>query len=273
MQKEAIELIQQTAIDAQNIRLPATLENIAVALPKDYALRDLEEFYPNRRRFRGKMNTDSIIDFADHVKNNSGGHGFINSEYMTATVIFNLGTVEAPGHADWKASLVMKKTPAYRALLHTADGECLSQREVIDFIEDWPELFQAYSEGNDGALTPIKLTKAVSAIRKVKIEQKSSSETTQGNFKAERSTLDSVEASSDEGLPDILTFTTPAYFGLPSREFKIRPSIVTGGIAPAIRLRIIGLQQHQEESTQDFKDVLRAAIGDAATMTIGVFTP
>lgn len=272
MQKEAIELIQKTAIDAENIRLPTELENIAVALPNDYSLRSLENFYPNRKRFRGKMNTDSITDFADHVKNNHGGHGFINSEDMTATVFFNLGTVDAPGHGDWTASLVMKKTPAYRALLDT-DGECLSQREVIDFIEDWPELFQAYSEGNDGALTPIKLTKAVSAIRKVKIEQKSSSETTQGNFKAERSTLDSVEASSDEGLPDILTFTTPAYFGLPSREFKIRPSIVTGGIAPAIRLRIIGLQQHQEESTQDFKDVLRAAIGDAATMTIGVFTP
>lgn len=176
-----------------------------------------------------------------------------------------------PGHGDHVATLQLAATPAYLAILSTR-GVAFTQRDALDFIEDWAHVITATREDDAGNQQAIPLAHAIAAIRKVKIEAKSSAETTEGNFQQSRSVLESVAASSDAGLPDALEFHITPYQGLSQRFFRLRLSISTSHREPTLRFRIIGLEKAQEEILEEFKDLLTGKIGDAATMTIGTFT-
>lgn len=273
MDSSAIKAISELSADAATAAQSHIPSELALAaIPNGVQLHNLEPYMAGRTRFRGKMTTDSIPDFVSYVKEREGGHGFIDAERLTASVFFNLGDTKNPGHADYTATLGLRILPAFKAMSDN-DGEAMSQREVIEFIEDWSHIFGAYKEGDDGAISSIPLAKAVAAIRRIKIEAKSQSETVERNFAQSQSRLDSVEASSDEGLPDVLTFQTVPYHGLSARTFHLRLSILTGGRDPALKFRVIGLDQHKEDIAQEFKSLLISEVGDAATMTIGKFTP
>ena len=272
MDSSAIKMIQDTAIDAQKIRLPSQLEGVAMIVPKDYAIRGIEDFLPNRLRFRGRFKTDSIEDFVDYVKSQSRYRGFIDPNDLSAKVFFNLGDEGNPGHADWTAELEAKKTSEYRAVLN-ANTDTMIQSEAIEFIEDWSHLLSAFKTTTDGFNVDISIPKVISAIRKVKIDSKSTTEVTQENFKAQTSRLDSVEASSDEGLPNFITFTAIPYMGLSHRIFTLRVSIMSGGSYPKLKFRIVGLEKQQEEIAQEFKSLLIKEIGYTGPVTIGAFSP
>lgn len=275
MDKSAIEAIRDSSAEAAataQAHVPSNIGHL-VAVPNGVTLHNVEPSLPGRHRFRGKMKTTSIPDFVTYTKNHPGGHGFIDSgKTLGAVVFFNLGTIEDPGHADYLASLTLEPMKAYLAMLE-AGGEAHNQRGALDFIEDWQHAIGAYGQSDDGDLVSIPLARAISAIRKVKIEESSKRENTEGNFKQERSVLESVEVSSDAGLPAILMFTTAPYLGLRERVFSLRVSVSTEGRIPTLRFRIIGLEQVQEDIAQEFKTLLLTEVGEAATMTIGTFTP
>lgn len=274
MDKSAIEAIQDSsaaAAESAQSNIPGSIAHL-VAIPNGVTLQNVEPHLSGRTRFRGKMVTTSIPDFVSYVKAREASHGFINTDKLGATVFFNLGDDENPGHADHTAHLGLQATPAYVAML-SAGGKAYSQRDALDFIEDWQHIIGAHREGDDSQFHAIPLARAIAAIRKVKIEAKSTAETTEGNFQQSRSVLESVAASSDEGLPDVLSFKTEPYLGLEPRTFFLRVSVSTTGSQPSLRFRVIGLDQIKEEIAQEFKALLLREVGDAATMTIGTFTP
>lgn len=268
---EAISGLSAEAAKATQAQIPAGITHL-VAVPHGVNLENVESSLAGRTRFRGTLTTDSIGDFVGYVHENPEGHGFINTAKLGATVFFNLGDKSNPGHADHKAVLNMVKTAAYDAML-SAGGKAFSQRDALDFIEDWADLIGAHTVSDDGSFTPIPLARAIAAIRKVKIKAESTSERTEGNFQQTNSVLENVTASSDEGLPDVLSFTTEPYLSLPKRTFHLRVSVSTTGREPSLRFRVIALEQEQDEIAKQFKDLLIDNIGDAATMTIGTFTP
>ena len=272
MDKTAIEAIQESsaaAAEATQAQIPPSISHL-VAVPKGVTLQNVEAQMDGRTRFRGNLTTSSIPDFVSYVKARERGQGFIDNDKLGATVFFNLGDDDDPGHADHTARLNLQATPAYLAML---GGEVYSQRDALDFIEDWSHVIVALREDDESPPHEIPLARAIAAIRKVKIEAKATTETTEGNFQQSRSVLESVAASSDEGLPDVLSFKTVPYLGLNERTFHMRVSVSTAGREPSLRFRIIGLEQEQEEIAQEFKALLLREIGDAATMTIGTFTP
>lgn len=274
MDKSAIEAIRDSSGQAAAVTyssLPESVRESVIAIPNGVALKSIEQFMPGRSRFRGHLETSSIQDFADYVKARPGGHGFIDPAEVIANVIFNLGDATNPGHGDHVATLQLAATPAYLAILSTR-GVAFTQRDALDFIEDWAHVITATREDDAGNQQAIPLAHAIAAIRKVKIEAKSSAETTEGNFQQSRSVLESVAASSDAGLPDALEFHITPYQGLSQRFFRLRLSISTSHREPTLRFRIIGLEKAQEEILEEFKDLLTGKIGDAATMTIGTFT-
>lgn len=274
MDKTAIQAIQDSsaaAAKATQEQIPASIEHL-VAVPNGVNLVNVEASLAGRTRFRGKLTTTSIPDFVKYVKDHEGAHGFIDTDKLGATVFFNLGDATAPGHADHTAALTLEPTTAFLAMLETK-GEVYSQRDALDFIEDWQHLVGAHSEGEDGQFHTIPLAQAIAAIRRVKIEAKSTSEHNEGNFQQSRSVLESVAASSDAGLPDVLSFTTEPYLGLRSRRFHLRVSVSTAGREPSLRFRVIGLEQEKQDIAQEFKALLLSEVGDAATMTIGTFKP
>lgn len=274
MDQSALQLIQSTAIAAdgqRNARLPEGV----TSLPGDHALHDLEKFAAGRRRFRGKLVTSSLADFATYVKDNSlpdravVGAGFVDPDKLAATVFFNLRNDDGqPGHADWSATLQLKPTAAYASLI-AIEGKLLSQTALIDWLEDW------HTYVGDLANTagePISFAQAIAAIRKIEIKQKRETVHAAEDNRASRSALDEIEAKSTENTPRGLSFTCEPYVGLAQRVLSVRINISTTSEEPRLILRIVGRDEIPEQIAQDFKRVLAEQIGQAATLTIGTFT-
>lgn len=269
MDESAIRLIQQTAIGDYNGKQERLNGTHTIALPSNFHLHDLEMYREHRRRFRGDMATSVLADFIAFTKNNVAPDqptvGFIDARTMGATVFFNLGTKELPGHGDHTATLSLEKTAAYAALL-AINGKPLGQQTLIDWLEDWQDNVRVGGFGGP-------LSSAIAAIRKITIAKKTEAESSVENFKATGSVLDEVEAKSSLGLPEKFVFTAEPYLGLAPREFVLQLRVLTGNAerAPSLVLRINQLEQAQEDIAQEFKAVLFRELDGAASLYIGGF--
>lgn len=266
MEAKAIELIQQTAILA-NAKALDTFTPV-IALPAGTTVQSLEKFQAGRSRFRGSLSTESLTSFTDYVlaRQEVAAEGFVDAEAMNCLVYFNLGDEDRPGHGDYTASLTLKKTSAFKALERAA-GSTWSQKDLSDWLEDWlPNINAQDAEGVD-----IPLSKAIAAIRSITVESLRKGEHNVSDMSASRSTLEQVEARSDQGLPAELMFSCPPYEGLKSRSVRLRVGVLTSSDKPAIRLRWIGEEALREEIAEEFKDLLKTEVGGAANLTVGTF--
>lgn len=258
--KEAITALQESqAIAAAAVAFKDQGESLnAVTLPSDYTIHDLEKFLPERRRARGSMSTSSIAAFEAYTSGNHqhGCNVFVDQTAMAATAVLNLGTPDAPGHADDTAVLTLQRTAAYKALLLVANGAGHSQTVVAEFLEDWPDFIKCFNDA--GEITP---PKAIAAIRKLTIESLRKLESTEQQLSASRSAFESVQATSADPLPTTIYFTCEPYQDLPARTFVLRLSIKTGESKPAISLRIVKAEKHAEEMALELSDLITAAFG------------
>ncbi|EIX4290841.1 DUF2303 family protein, partial [Escherichia coli] len=122
----------------------------AVALPENFRIHDLEKFNLNRFRFRGALSTASIDDFTRYSKDlaDEGTRCFIDADNMRAVSVLNLGTIDEPGHADNTATLKLKKTAPFSALL-SVNGERNSQKSLAEWIEDWADYLVGFDANGD----------------------------------------------------------------------------------------------------------------------------
>lgn len=252
--KEAIQQLQEGAsIEAADAAI-SRVENVA-ALPNHFNLHDLEQYNATRRRARGCMNTQHVADFVAYASANAelGASTFVESAQMRATAVLNLGTPEEPGHADNLASLVLEQTAAYKALLQITSGK-RSQRDVAEYLEDWPDLIECFNA--DGAIKP---PQAVAAVRKVTIEALRKLENEEQSLGATRSAFESVQASSKEPLPTHIYVKLQPYADLTERTFVLRLGVLTDNDKPSIQLRVIKAEQHAEEMATELANKLRDA--------------
>jgi uncharacterized protein YfdQ (DUF2303 family) len=269
--KEAINALQEgTSIDQARSALEfcKTTDDLA-ALPSDFKLHDLEQYQQNRRRARGVMATHSLRDFSAYTKVHAeaGAVVFVDADEMSATAVLNLGTATAPGHTDNRAKLQLKRTAAYSALKsHASSGQAISQLKAAEFLEDWPGHVQCFND--DGTIT---LPKAIAAIRKLSIESMRNLQSSEQSLSASKSTFESVKATSAEPIPTTIYFDCEPYHGLKSRQFVLRLGVLTGGDKPAISLRIVKQELHDEEMANEFADMAREALGSELPVLIGSY--
>jgi len=266
--KEAIQLITDTALEATGKTLNTLIPT--VVLPESAKVIDLERFQNGRSRFRGVYSTHSLADFSAYVaeRSEAGARGFINQDEMSCVLLFNLGTVAEPGHADDRAILKLKATAGYNAA-QAIGGRGISQKDLSDWIEDWHQyLTPVDEEGN-----AIPVAKAIAAVRTITIKATSESETTVGDTSASRSAMDQIEARSKETLPVALQFRTTPFEGLTEQQIILRLSVITSGAQPVLKLRWVGEEVQREDIAQEFKAVLQAKIGNAAALSLGAFDP
>jgi uncharacterized protein YfdQ (DUF2303 family) len=269
--KEAINALQEgTSIDhaRSSLEFCKTTDNLA-ALPSDFKLHDLEQYQQNRRRARGVMDTHSLRDFSAYTKVHAetGAIVFVDADEMSATAVLNLGTATAPGHTDNRAKLQLKRTAAYSALKsHASSGQAISQLKAAEFLEDWPGHVQCFND--DGTIT---LPKAIAAIRKMSIESMRNLQSSEQSLSASKSTFESVKATSAEPIPTTIYFDCEPYHGLKSRQFVLRLGVLTGGDKPAISLRIVKQELHDEEMANEFADMAREALGSELPVLIGSY--
>lgn len=253
--KEAIQQLQEgmSMIAAITAIESSAKSNNVVALPKDYELRDLEKFLPNRRRARGTMGTTMLASFADYSKAHAepGASVFIDISTFTATTVLNLGTPTEPGHADNRAKLTLDRTAAFSALMNHANGIGITQQQVAEFLEDWPDLIKCFNDAG-----PIAPPKAIAAIRKLTIESMRKLESSEQQLAASKSTFESIQATSADPIPTTIYFKCQPYADLQEREFVLRLGIQTGGDKPKIMLRIVKIELHREEMATELKGLI-----------------
>lgn len=260
MNAEAIKEISQLAIDAAGAnRIDANTP--AIVLGEKVV--SLEHLQAARSRYRGEFKTSVLSEFAIYLKANAGGIGFIDPKSCYAKTYLNLGTAETPGHADWTATLELEPTAAYAALL-AVNGKQHSQKALVEWIEDW--------SGNLRGTDNSPISNAVAAIRELTISAKSDVTHTDKDFGAKRSALEEIEAKSTARIPTHINFMCEPYLGFQQRDFILRLSIITGE-KPALTLRIVSHEANVEDIAKEFKSALMEAVGTAAHMVIGSFSP
>lgn len=267
--KEAIDTLQQgAAIKQASDAILAVTDAGMVALPGDFKTHDLENIMAFRRRARGVMSTHALADFADYTQKHAedGATVFVDADEMSATSVLNLGTSEDPGHTDNRAKVQLRKTAAYAAMKSHANGAGLPQAKVAEFLEDWAEHIKCFNDA--GNITP---PKAIAAIRKLTIESMRKIETSEQSLSASKSAFESIQATSADPIPTIIYFDCEPYFGLQSRQFTLRLGVQTGGDKPAITLRIVKQELHDEEMANEFAGLARAALGESLPVLIGKY--
>lgn len=281
MDKSALEHLENIlTADATVERVATETNGSVVPLPCNVELNDLESYMPQRRRFRGRMNTHLIEQFCQFTNQTArmagtrnGAHFkspcFIDAERMTATAFFNLGDVHEPGHGDHTATVSLTKTQPYTELLQI-NGQTLSQKTLAEWMEDWRE----YLEAIDSEGTPLPLMASIAAIRRVTISAKSESTSEQQNFGTRQSSMAEVEAKNKDTLPAFLNFTTEAFHGLDSHTFTLRVSLLTGGDSPKFSVRLVRLESALEEMAVEFRERLEEGLSAEDTETfVGTFKP
>lgn len=268
--KEAIEALAESAAihQAEEAVTHAMQADGAAALPEHFKVHDLEGYMPTRRRARGVMTTISVGSFAEYVKRHieNGASVFVDQDAMQAVAVLNLGTPTDPGHADNRAVCKAKITAAFEALKAHANGRGMSQSIVAEFFEDWAGELLFFKDGE--AVTP---PKAIAAIRKMTIESLRKLESEEKSLSASRSTFENVQATSADPIPTTIYFNCNPYYGLGERTFVLRLSVITTGDKPAIGLRIVKMEEHEEEMAQEFAALVGKAIGAELPVLLGTY--
>lgn len=252
----AIEQVSESVNSAFIDKAPG--ETPVVFLPDNFTGHDLESYLPGRVRFRGRFETFSIGDFLMYCKDNTkaGTACFVNAIGMDVEAIFDLGDTENPGHAVHRGTLTLQKTAEFKALLKI-DGNRLSQKGLAEWMEDWADGIHCYTA--DGEHLDIK--KAISAVRRITIDQARTTTTEEQQYRAQQSALESIEAKSDEVTPAGFRFECVPYDGMSDRSFDVRLSIGTGDDRPTLTARIRQMEKHQQDMGAELVDAIGAGLG------------
>ncbi|HIE9099912.1 TPA: YfdQ family protein [Klebsiella pneumoniae] len=223
-------------------------------LPKNTSIESLERFAFERFRFRGAMDTTSIDDFVRYsvayAQEEEKARCFIDADNMLARSIFNIGTLDNPGHADNVASIKLKKTAPFRALL-AINGDHLNQKQIAEWLEDWSDYLLAFDAGGN----TMTIAQAAQAVRRVTIQQATQADHEDSDFSGKKSLMQSIEASSKEVMPVAFEFKCVPYEGLGERRFSLRNSLLKSS-DPVFVLRIVQLEAQEEAIANEFRDLL-----------------
>lgn len=265
---DAIEKLQESHVA---IAFTEALEfgRSAVAIPQDFKVTDLEPYMPNRLRLRGTFATHLIADFCSYIAARSSSSVFINPENMQATALFNIGTVDNPGHCDDKASLKLQKTAAFKAFCERSSR--MDQKTAAEWMEDWRDHISAYGSGGE----KLEIAKAISAIRRIKVEASQTADHSVDDMASARSLMETVEAKSEHGLPHRLVFTCEPYHGLGEFSFQVRLGVSHSERGCTVLMQNVQMEAMSEAMADKFQDLLEERLGDnpGHTTHIGTYLP
>ncbi|WP_310607216.1 YfdQ family protein [Buttiauxella brennerae] len=223
-------------------------------LPKDVSVESLERFGFTRFRFRGAMDTTSIDDFVrysvGYASAEEPARCFIDAQNMSARSVFNIGTLDNPGHADNVSTIKLKQTAPFRALL-AINGDRLNQKQIAEWLEDWSDYLTAFDA--DGKT--MSIAQAAQAVRRITIQQATQADHEDGNFSGKKSLMESIEATSKDVMPVAFEFKCVPYEGLGERAFSMRNSLLKSS-EPCFVLRIVQLEAQEEAIANEFRDLL-----------------
>lgn len=221
----------------------AEAANLAV-VPNNTTLCRIEALKPAPERFRGELLTHDIDAFLFYVSQHQMPETCIFfDEPASATAILNFGSHADPAWQDHLATLTCRSTPLYAALLQMG-GE-ITQKTLLDFIDDWGPALQFQRKGNSVPLLTARQQFADLTLEKIRKSRSNRAD----NFERELSAAERLSIGGD--LPDSLTINCAPYVGLTARTIRTTISAAEIGSAPGLELRRIAAKQQQEEITEE----------------------
>ena len=240
----------------------------AIALPDNYKVSSLEVFQEHRNYFRAGFSTTHITSFASYYAGmDSAPVVYVDPSKMTAACIYDIGTIEKPGHCTHASRVELLKAPAFREFEHIAGGE-ITQRRAAEFIEDWAPFINAFDEEGKEILAK----NLVATIRRITVESLANVDSSVGNYAQSKSTIQSVEAKSSAGsLPAVIVLTVVPYAGLPEYEFNFRMTIKTEDSIGLI-FRRIREEEDSEKIADSFVEVLKGLLPEDSGFLQGIYS-
>lgn len=259
-----------------------------IALNGDYKLADLEQFLHGRNRARGVLKTPSFDDFKTYVvghseKNHAQGVCasatdepraepqtalvFVDHKNVAATAILNFiqGSF-AQGHCDHKAVLKLEPTVVWEKLNQIKDNK-FDQKRFATLLEDFAGVFVAITANGE----EISNGEALNAVRNMKVDVSSKSDSQVNNTSESRSVLENVEASTTVGkLPAYFEIKDSAYIGLDEKTIKLRLIVNGSDGSPVFALQIVKEELLRNEIIQEFKNKVIQLLPDNE-VRIGTF--
>lgn len=260
--RDALDALTE-ALSIQNVAMDETYEP-TVLVPRGMEVRSLETYLERPLRRRAKLLTSRIEDFARYVNSakQDGTIIFIDPECGSAEAVIDYGTHERPEWGDHKVTLKIPRTEEAKAVIGINE-RAVSQRELIEFLEDWRAIIAPQSASGDN----VSVTQAIGAIRSVKIDEIRETQSTQGDFESSVSVLDQVSAKGvSESLPSFLRATFSIREGLDPVQVELKVSILTErSDEPMFKLRAIALQSIMHDSARHIESAILDAVEGVET--------
>jgi len=248
----------------------AILNGEAMILGDQFSITDLEKYHEGRRRFRGKFATEGMAAFTRYVGERTEANTpvFIDRDAMAARCYLDIGDPGAPGHCDHVATLTLPKTPEYEAFLR-ANGSTFDQQAMVELIEDWGHLMTFRNSAEE----ELPLSKALTAFRKVSLDDLTKVESEQQAHSSQASIMSSVSVNNAERLPATIEWRLTPYEELQSRTLRMRVATLTEKAEkPRFRLRAIALEHEQQDIAQEFAGQLNVELAGCECL-LGTFSP
>jgi len=233
----------------------------AVIIPEGTKVASLEHLEENPALFKSHFKTHSLDDFIEYSNKNANmtSQTYIDADNASAITIIDHGNETTPEWGYHKASINLKRTPAFSALLEMQDRKS-KQLTLIDFLSDWEENIQFFDESDD----VIDFKTALNRIRRLTIKSNQSAEFEQGDFKSNKSAMETVEIQSgNDNLPAYFIFKTPPHDLFEERQLKCQIRASSNDSELLIAYRIIALEAQKDEVAKEFKAKINDGMSDA----------
>lgn len=229
-----------------------------LTLPRDFQIIDLEPFLELRNFYRGVFSTNRIKDFVAYYARFKTDETpcFVDPDAMSATTLFDLGTVEAPGHCNHRAELELTTTTAYqKGILATIDKQ-YSQRDLFNYLQDWKNHIIVIDANGDD----MDHAHAAQTLLKIDIKRSLNSSHEESDYSQSKSTMAKIEAQATDGkqLPRGIRFICKPYDSLKEYEFFLRLSLHQSRHeeTPTLKLRCEALENLQDDMRDEFTQLL-----------------
>lgn len=238
----------------------------ALYLPSGATLARAEQFADSPRFHRHHYATERLADFVAYAKaaaqqagEDSQATAYVQPDGSGAQAVFDHGDAATPQWGHHTATLKLKPAPAWKAAQAMAMGG-KTQQQVIDWLEDWAGTITAHKPDGE----EIEARRAITALRRVKIEAKASTTNVEGDMARQRSAMESIEASGDtDTLPAYFVLLSPLYVGTVEHAIVIRLGVREDNGKPVLALRIVGAERLAEETSAWVEQQIAAQLGEA----------
>lgn len=221
-------------------------------LPSGATVVSLEKFMAHPERTRAIYTTSHPSDLQRYLIT----YGteltalFIDIAKLEACAIIDYGTPVLPAWGNHRALLKLQRTPEYNALLKVCSIR-QTQRELIEWLEDWATTISLFHDETQLALGP-----AIHAIRKLDVKKINNIVQKDDDFHRSISAMESIELqqSDSQPTPTHIVWHGSLFEDTAPRTLRVRIGLQTGDEKPAFSLRIVEHDWHIAQIADELKE-------------------